>query len=125
VHFIQMWVVPDTEAIDPGYQQLDVNDLLDAGGLVPIASGRGHEAAISIQQRDAVLWGARLQPGEQVEVPGAEFGHVFVARGRAGLEGHGLLDTGDAARLTGTDNMELFAVDDGAEVLIWTTGALT
>jgi len=27
---------------------------------VPIASGRGHDAAISIHQRNAVLWGARL-----------------------------------------------------------------
>ena len=69
VHFIQMWVVPDTESIDPGYQQLDVNDQLAAGGLVPIASGRGHDAAISIRQRDAVLWGARLAAGERVEVP--------------------------------------------------------
>jgi redox-sensitive bicupin YhaK (pirin superfamily) len=125
VHFIQMWVVPDTESIDPGYQQLDVNELLDAGGLVPIASGRGHDAAISIQQRDAVLWGARLQPGERVVVPEAEFGHVFVARGRAGVEGSGTLDTGDAARLTSTDSMDLVASDDGAEVLIWTTGGLT
>ena len=28
VHFIQMWVLPDTEAVDPGYQQLDINDQL-------------------------------------------------------------------------------------------------
>ena len=40
VHFIQMWVLPDTERIDPGYQQLDINDDLSRGGLVPIASGR-------------------------------------------------------------------------------------
>ena len=40
VHFIQMWVLPDTEGIDPGYQQLDINPELDKGGLVPIASGR-------------------------------------------------------------------------------------
>ncbi|MEZ5217818.1 MAG: pirin family protein [Ilumatobacteraceae bacterium] len=40
VHFIQMWVIPDTEAIDPGYQQLDINDQLAKGGLVPVASGR-------------------------------------------------------------------------------------
>ena len=66
VHFIQMWVLPDTESIDPGYQQLDINDQLDGGGLVPIASGQGHDAAISIHQRDAVLWGARLQPGDRV-----------------------------------------------------------
>ena len=44
VHFIQMWVVPDTFGIDPGYEQLDVNDALDSGGLVEVASGRGTAA---------------------------------------------------------------------------------
>src|SRR4051812_8983383 len=34
VHFVQMWVPPDTEGIDPGYQQLDVNDQLRGGSLV-------------------------------------------------------------------------------------------
>src|SRR3954452_23400846 len=51
VHFVQMWVVPDTERIDPGYQQLDINDAIDRGGFVPVASGRGHDAAIAIRQR--------------------------------------------------------------------------
>ncbi len=59
VHFIQMWVLPDTESIDPGCQQMDINDQLAAGGLVPVESGQGHDAAISIQQKDAVLWAAR------------------------------------------------------------------
>ncbi len=31
VHFVQMWVPPDTESIDPGYQQLDINDELAQG----------------------------------------------------------------------------------------------
>ena len=46
VHFVQMWVLPDTESVDPGYEQMDINAHLDAGGLQPIASGRGHEGAI-------------------------------------------------------------------------------
>ncbi len=71
VHFIQMWVIPDTQSIDPGYQQLDINDELAGGGLVPIASGQGHDAAVSIHQRDAVLWGGRLQPGGRGRVPDA------------------------------------------------------
>ena len=55
VHFIQMWVPPDTERINPSYEQLDINRELERGGLIPIASGRGHEAAISIKQEGAVL----------------------------------------------------------------------
>ncbi len=122
VHFVQMWVLPDTERIDPGYEQLDVNAELEKGGLVPIASGRGHDAAIAIRQRDAVLWGGRLAPGEVVSVPDSRFAHVFVARGDVALEGpDGVLHAGDAARLTGAGAPTLVADadGDGAEVLIW------
>ena len=119
VHFVQMWVLPDTESVDPGYEQLDINPQLDQGGLVPIASGRGHEAAITIRQRGAVLWGGRLAPGEVVRVPDAQFAHVYVARGAADLEGAGALHAGDAARLTAAGTPTLTAGDEGAEVLVW------
>ena len=87
VHFVQMWVLPDTERIRPGYEQLDINAELAKGGLVPVASGRGHDAAISIRQRGAVLWGGRLRAGEAVRVPDAPYVHVFVARGDADARG--------------------------------------
>ena len=121
VHFVQMWVLPDTPSVDPGYEQLDVNAELAKGGLVPIASGRGHDAAISIRQRDAVLLGGRLRPGERVRVPDERHVHVFVPTGNVDLEGAGLLDTGDAARLTGAGELDLVAGADGAEVLVWAT----
>jgi len=121
VHFVQMWVLPDTERIDPSYEQLDINAELSKGGLVPIASGRGHEAAISIRQRGAVLWGGRLKPGESVRTPDDRHVHVFVARGSAVIEHGGQLATGDAARLFGTGDLRLSAGEDGAEVLVWAT----
>ena len=123
VHFIQMWVMPDTASIDPGYQQVDVNDLLDQGGLVPVASGQGHESAIAIQQRDAVLWAGRLAPGDRITVPEAPFGHLFVAKGTVELESAGELATGDAVRLTATGEMTVTA-GSSAEILVWTTGSL-
>ena len=121
VHFVQMWVEPDTARVDPGYEQLDINDSLAKGGLVPIASGRGHDAAISIRQHGAVLWGGRLTPGETVAVPDDRFVHLFVARGEANLEGAGELATGDAVRLTAAGSPQLTAGTAGAEVLIWAT----
>ena len=120
VHFVQMWVVPDTASVDPGYQQLDINPELDKGGLVPIASGRGHDAAITIRQQHAVLWGGRLKPGETVSVPDAAFAHLYVARGSVELEGAGPLQTGDGVRLTAAGAPKLTAdATSGAEVLIW------
>ncbi len=124
VHLVQMWVQPDTESINPSYEQLDINGELAKGGLVPIASGRGHNAAISIRQKGAVLWGGRLKAGETVKVPDARYVHVFIARGGASLEGAGNLIAGDAVRLTAAGAPALTAdAKQGAEVLIWEMAA--
>jgi redox-sensitive bicupin YhaK (pirin superfamily) len=121
VHLVQMWVLPDTLGIPPGYEQRDVNDQLAAGELVPVASGRGHDGAVLVHQRDAVLWVARLAPGSGVVVPDAPHVHVFVAIGGTALDGAGDLGAGDAARLTDAGAPRLTAGPDGAEVLIWET----
>ncbi len=122
VHLVQMWVRPDQQRIRPSYQQLDINGELTKGGLVPVASGQGHDAAISIRQRDAVLWAGRLAAGETVTVPDSANAHVFVALGSASLEGAGDLPEGDAVRLVGSGTPKLMGGPTGAEVLIWTTG---
>jgi quercetin 2,3-dioxygenase len=120
VHFVQMWVLPDTESVNPSYQQLDINAQLAGGALVPIASGQGHDAAISIRQRDAVLWGARMHAEQTVAVPDDRYVHIYVPRGGA-LLGDTVLEAGDAVRLTGAGEQVLRADVDGAEVLIWAT----
>ncbi|OGW48981.1 MAG: quercetin 2,3-dioxygenase [Nitrospirae bacterium RBG_19FT_COMBO_58_9] len=120
VHFVQMWVVPDTERRTPGYEQLDINGHLAKGGLVPVASGKGHDGAISIGQKGAVLWGGRLLPGETVRVPDSTHVHLYVAKGSVHLEQAGSLSAGDAVRLTAAGARQLTADGTtGAEVLIW------
>jgi quercetin 2,3-dioxygenase len=117
VHFVQMWVVPDTAGVTPGYEQLDVNEALAKGGFVAVASGQGHHGAITIHQRDAVMWVARMSPGETLAVPDAPFVHVFVARGSIGLQGSDL-NAGDEARLTDAGAVEVTA-STTAEVIVW------
>ena len=122
VHLLQMWVLPDTPGIAPGYEQQDVQDLLDTGELVAVASGQGHPGAITIHQRDAVMWVGRLAPGKQVDVPAGGHVHVFVARGDGRL-GDEPLATGDAVRLTDVAerSYRFTAGADGTEVVIWVT----
>lgn len=120
VHFVQMWVLPDVGGIAPSYEQRDLDDSLAGGGLVVVASGQGHDGAVSIHQRDAVLSVGRLAAGEVVAVPDAPHVHLFLAVGDASLDGTPLA-TGDAARLTDGGSPRLAAGDDGAEVLIWAT----
>ena len=121
VHLVQMWVLPDTKGVEPSYEQRDLGGVLDGGGLVPVASGRGHDGAITLHQRDAVLWVGRLRADERVVVPDAPHVHVFAARGGAVLSETEELAEGDAARLTGAGALDLTAGADGCEVLIWET----
>lgn len=122
VHFVQMWVPPDTGRLRPGYEQLDVSDRLAAGELVVVASGMDKhrdDRAITIHQRDAALYVARLEAGAGTTVPDSPYTHLFVARGAATLEGFGDLDTGDTARISGGGGQRITATERGAEVLIW------
>ena len=121
VHFLQMWVPPDTQGVEPGYEQLDISTEIKTGELVPIASGKRHDSAITIRQRDAVLWGGRLAAGKRIDVPDDRHVHVFVARGSGEIDPGGALSTGDAARLTDADGLGFTAGPEGAEVLIWAT----
>ncbi len=122
-HFVQMWVLPDEPGLTPGYQQRDIGADLAGGGLLPVASGRkGQDAAIRINQRDATLYAARLEPGAAVRLPGAPYTHLFVAVGTADLEGT-QLGTGDAARIRDAGGHRLTAGPGGAEVLAWSMHA--
>ena len=122
VHFVQMWVVPDTQGIAPGYEQLDITAELERGGLVTVASGMDKHAdlrAIRIHNRHAGLHAARIGEGETVTLPDAPFVHLFTARGVVDLEATGVLGTGDSARITASDGRRVTAVGGPAEILVW------
>jgi quercetin 2,3-dioxygenase len=123
VHFVQMWVVPDTAGIAPGYEQLDISGELGRGSLVTVASGMRRHAdvrAIRIHNEHAALHAARLVEGGPVTLPAAPFVHLFVARGRVDLEGTGPLGAGDSARITASDGPRVKAAGgEPAEVLVW------
>jgi quercetin 2,3-dioxygenase len=124
VHFLQMWVPPDRAGIEPGYEQRDCNAALAAGGLVAVASGRGHDGAVHLHQAGAVLWVARLAAGDAVTLPDAPFVHLFVAAGAVALDGEPAgdvtLGVGDAARLTAAGPRTVTATEP-TEIVVWET----
>ena len=118
---VQMWVVPHEPEVAPGYEQLELHPSDMQGRLAVVASGMTRhrdQAAIRIRNRYAALHVARLEPGQSVAVPDAPFVHVYVTRGQMHLEAEGLLDAGDAARLTAVGERRLGAAEP-SEVLIW------
>jgi quercetin 2,3-dioxygenase len=111
VRYLQMWVTPDGSRHDPGYarHQLATGPLTDA--LVPPG------------QPNATFLVARPD-SDGLELPDAEFLHLFVANGSGDLTGAGRLDEGDAARLTQAGPL-LLTGEPGAAIGIWLmTGSL-
>jgi quercetin 2,3-dioxygenase len=126
--YIEMWVPPDREGLEPGVELADVNGLLAGGGIVPVASGLGHEGAVTLRQSQAVLWAGRLVPGESVMLPDAPHVHLFVALGgglldTGSLAGVGSVAQGDSVRLTAAGSPAFTAQSpEGAELLVWEMG---
>ncbi|MDQ6649988.1 MAG: pirin family protein [Actinomycetota bacterium] len=119
VHLVQMWVAPDQRYDESTDRCADFSAELGAGRLVPVASGRGHDGALRLRQRAAVLYAARLTPAATVQLPAAPWVHLYVAQGGAVMEDAGRLGAGDAVRLTDSPALQLEAGDRGAEVLVW------
>lgn len=121
VEFVQMWVVPDAAGVTPSYEQQDIAPELDAGALVLVASGLDRhvdDAAIHLRNRFAAMHAARLAPGGRVQLPAAPYVHVYVPRGSVDVEGVGVLDAGDAARLTAETGRRVTA-RSASEILVW------
>jgi quercetin 2,3-dioxygenase len=121
VHFVQMWVVPDTTAITPEYEQLELEPADLAGKWGVVASGMERHAsdrAIRIRNRYAAFLVARLQSGDTVTLPEAPYLHLFMPHGLVDLEGHGMLSAGDAVRFTGTGGQKITAFEP-TELLLW------
>lgn len=119
VRFVQMWLRPDAPGTPPAYAARPV-DLVDLEpGWRPVASGDHPDAAVSVATRGATLWVTRLAPGVDRLLPAGARAHVFVATGAVEAETVGLLEEGDALRLSGAAQLRLTGVRP-AEVLVWT-----
>ena len=124
--YIEMWVPPDTGRLEASAEVVDVSEALAGGGLVPVASGAGHDDAATLAQSQAVLWAGRLVPEESVIIPDGPHVHIFVALGSGvldtgGLAGAGPLSDGDSVRLVAAGAPVFTADGAGAEILVWQT----
>lgn len=95
VHFLQIWILPDTKGITPRYQQTQLPSI--ANEWVLIASKNGRDRSLKIQQ-DAELYGISLKSGKQIEkkLAANRYGWLQVIDGELSLE-NDTLSRGDGA----------------------------
>ncbi|GEE00835.1 putative pirin-like protein [Gordonia spumicola] len=122
---IQMWVAPDTDGLPPSHSEHDVAAALATGEPVLVASGRPEHAGLDvahIHNEYAALHIAKPVPAAAISLPGAPYGHLFVARGSVTVDVDGEtreLSEGDAARLTDAGGIVVRGTSDDAEILYW------
>lgn len=122
VHLLQIWLLPATQGIEPGYEQIHIPQAEKQGRLRLIGSQDGRGGSVTIHQ-DVNLYGAVLAEGTQVTHTLAEgrMAWLQVARGSLDLNGHALT-AGDGAALEDLDPITVTSGDPNTEFLLFDMG---
>ena len=118
VHFLQIWIVPETRGLKPAYGQRAFDRDQARRGFVLLAARDGREGSLQVQQ-DVDLWVTLLEDGDRRTLalrPGRH-GWVHVARGKAAVNGTALGE-GDGAAVSGEDAIALTS-QGPSEVLVF------
>jgi len=118
VHFLQIWIVPDTRGIAPRYEQKAFPLEDRRGKLRLLASKGGREGSVDIRQ-DANVLGALLDGEQKIsfELKPSRKAWLHVARGSVELNGM-KLGAGDGAAIADERLLQLSG-GRNAEVLLF------
>lgn len=118
-HLLQIWLLPGTAGLTPGYEEKTFARADMANTLCPIATpNNGTDGALHINQ-DVTLYGATLNDGATLTHTLAPGRHAWiqVARGSLSLNGTPL-NQGDGAAVSDEDTL-VFADGKDAEFLLF------
>jgi redox-sensitive bicupin YhaK (pirin superfamily) len=118
VHFLQIWVVPETRGLAPRYDQRPVDVAAARRGFALLASRDGRDGSIALAQ-DVDLWLARVEAGEQRRLALRPGRHAWLHVASGALRvGAARLGEGDAAALS-EESEVAFAGEASAELLLF------
>jgi len=118
VHLLQIWILPDTPNLTPGYEQRDFGSGPMRERLRLVASRDGREGSLTVHQ-DVSLHLGRLPQGAKLahRIEPGRFAWLQVARGSLRANGE-TLSAGDGAALSDERALELEALD-AAHLLVF------
>lgn len=118
VHFYQIWLLPEREGLEPGYEQKAFPDADQRGRWRLVVSPDGRDGSLSINQ-DASIFLATLDAGDDLTRPIEEGRHAWlqVLRGSVALDGQ-TLQAGDGAAISEEPSLSIEAAGP-AELMLF------
>jgi redox-sensitive bicupin YhaK (pirin superfamily) len=118
MHLLQIWITPERKGLEPEYEEAVFSDADKQGRLCLIGSRDGRAGSVTIHQ-DVNLYASMLGAGDTLTVPAEASRYIWIqlVEGQLNVNGEAL-ETGDAAALSGVDQVQL-AAGDGAEFLFF------
>ena len=118
VPFLQIWIIPEAEGIEPSYEQKSFSDEERRSDLKLLGSRDGRDGSITIH-RDVDLYGSVLQDGESLvhEIGSGRGIWVQMIRGAVRANGEPVI-AGDGLSLINESEIKIDAIED-AEFLLF------
>lgn len=118
VHFLQIWIVPDSNGLTPGYQQKSFAGTQQQNDFLLMASRQGLHDSVQLHQ-DVTLYTARLQAEQEMiyRLKPGRHAWLQVVRGKVRLN-NTRLKGGDAAAAGEEESLRLKA-EQNSEVLLF------
>lgn len=119
VHFYQVWILPESNALEPGYEQTYFAPEEKKGRLRLVASRGGDDGSVRINQ-DVRLYASILDSGESVshEFAVSRHGWLQVVKGSLRVNGTDLMAS-DGAAISEEEVLSIEALSDGTEFLLF------
>jgi quercetin 2,3-dioxygenase len=118
VHFLQIWIMPQRNGIEPGYEEKRFSSEEKRGKLRLIASADGADGSVTIHQ-DARVYAGLFDADEQARAVVAAGRLIYVHVARGSVEANGTqLEAGDALKLSRVQSLTLMKGRQ-AEVLVF------
>ena len=123
VHFLQIWVLPEAQGIEPGYEQTYFSPEEKQGKLRLVGSRDGRDGSVTIHQ-DMSLYAAQLGPNDRVEhqLNNNRAAWMQVVRGDVEMNGH-RLNAGDGVGITDVATLAITGQTEDAEILLFDMAA--
>lgn len=118
-HLYQIWILPEKDGLEPGYEQTYFAPETKKGVLKLVASPDGESGSVRINQ-DVKLYSSILESGEKVSLGLAENRHAWlqIVKGAVDLNGETLRQS-DGAAVSGERLLEIESLADETEFLLF------